>query len=240
MYSERFRQFIEIWQRDFAIERSMNEKVCIDRDGKPLPWYTYPAIEYLSQFDYHDKIVFEFGAGSSSMYWAARARSVISVEDNPEWKHKLLHEFKADNWQLRYCESKDDYAAAVLADGAKYDVIIVDGKYRAACAANAVKCLAAGGIIILDDSDRVNTSDDYIAAVKILRAADLLQVDFYGFCPLNNFTKATSIFFSRDFAFKSVNPLQPCNGIGNIWSMSRKQRKEFFKKQDYPLPEDDE
>lgn len=54
MYSERFRQFIEIWQRDFAIERSMNEKVCIDRDGKPLPWYTYPAIEYLSQFDYHD------------------------------------------------------------------------------------------------------------------------------------------------------------------------------------------
>ena len=51
MYSQRFQQFIDMWRKDFAIERSMNEKVCLDRDGNPIPWYTYPAIEYLSQFD---------------------------------------------------------------------------------------------------------------------------------------------------------------------------------------------
>ena len=69
MYSERFQKFIEMWQKDFAIERTIDEKVCVDRDGNPLPWYTYPAIEYLSQFDYGEKTIFEFGCGYSSLFW---------------------------------------------------------------------------------------------------------------------------------------------------------------------------
>jgi hypothetical protein len=77
MYSERFQKFIEMWQKDFAIERTIDEKVCVDRDGNPLPWYTYPAIEYLSQFDYGEKTIFEFGCGYSSLFWAERAAKVI-------------------------------------------------------------------------------------------------------------------------------------------------------------------
>ena len=197
MYSERFQQFIEMWQKDFAIERSMNEKVCIDRDGNPIPWYTYPAIEYLSQFDYSQKKIFEFGTGYSSMYWAKRAQKVISIEDKPEWFEKFQKEF------------------------------------------SAVKALATGGMVILDDSDRINTSLEYFNAVKALKDANLLQVDFYGFCPMNNYTKTTSVFFSRDFNFASKYEVQPINGLGNIWSMSRKERKQFFHAQDYPLKEED-
>lgn len=74
-----------MWQKEFAIERTINEKICIDRDGNPIPWYTYPAIEYLSQFDVTDKDVFEFGCGNSSLFWADRARLVTSIEDNPDW-----------------------------------------------------------------------------------------------------------------------------------------------------------
>lgn len=235
MYSDRFKQFIEMWQKDFAIERSMNEKVCVDRDGNPIPWYTYPAIEYLSQFDYSTKQVFEFGTGNSSMYWAKRAKKVISIEDKPEWYKKFAAEFAAPNWQMRYCDEKQGYEDTILADGEKYDVIVIDGKRRAECADNAVKALASGGMIILDDSDRVNTSLEYVNAIKILRTAGLLQVDFYGFCPMNNYTKATSIFFSRNFDFTSQYTVQPINGLGNIWSMSRKERKQFFRKQEWPL-----
>lgn len=240
MYSERFQQFIEMWRKDFAIERSMNEKVCVDRDGNPIPWYTYPAIEYLSQFDYHDKSIFEFGTGYSSMYWAKRAKKVISIEDKPEWFEKFSKEFKADNWQMRYCDEKAGYEDMIFQDKEKYDVIVVDGKRRAECAAAAVKVLNKGGMIILDDSDRINTSKEYYNAVKNLREANLLQVDFYGFCPMNNYTKTTSIFFSRDFNFASLYTVQPINGLGNIWSMSRKERKQFFKKQDYVISENEE
>lgn len=239
MYSERFQQFIEMWQKDFAIERSMNEKVCVDRDGNPIPWYTYPAIEYISQFDYHDKKVFEFGTGYSSMYWAKRAQKVISIEDKPEWFAKFSQEFSAPNWQMRYCDEKQGYEDTILQDGEKYEVIVIDGKRRAECAEKAVQCLADGGMIILDDSDRVNTSLEYYNAIKILRQADLLQVDFYGFCPMNNYTKTTSIFFARNFNFKSLYEVQPINGWGNIWSMSRKERKQFFHKQQYPVPQED-
>lgn len=36
---------------------------CIDKNSNPIPWYTYPAIEYLSTFDFSDKRIFEFGGG---------------------------------------------------------------------------------------------------------------------------------------------------------------------------------
>ena len=169
------------------------------------------------------------------MYWAKRAKKVVSIEDKPEWFEKFQEEFSAPNWQMRYCDEKQGYEDTIFADGEKYDVIVIDGKRRAECAACAVKALSAGGMVILDDSDRINTSLEYADAVKNLRAANLLQVDFYGFCPMNNYTKATSIFFSRDFDFESLYTVQPINGLGNIWSMSRRERKQFFKKQEWPL-----
>ena len=230
MYSEKFQKFIEMWQKDFAIERTIDEKVCVDRDGRPIPWYTYPAIEYLSQFDYGGKRIFEFGCGYSSLFWADRAEQVISIEDNPNWFAKWQEEFKRDNLDIRWRDEGDIYEKAVFEDGCLYDVIVVDGKRRAECAAAAIQKLAPGGLIILDDSDRINTSQEYVKAVAALKNADLIQVDFYGFCPMNCYTKTTSLFLSRDFNFVSKHPVQPMNGIGNLWSLERRQRKALYKK----------
>lgn len=228
MSSEKFQKFIEMWQKDFAIERSIDEKVCVDKDGNPIPWYTYPAIEYLAQFDYSKLKIFEFGCGYSSAFWAERAERVVSIEDKTDWFEKWKSEFKYKNLDIRWRDEGEGYETAIFEDGEKYDVIVIDGKRRAECAAAAVKALAGGGMIILDDSDRINTSEEYVKAVKILREKDLLQVDFYGFCPMNCYTKATSVFFSRDWNFVSKNKVQPINGWGNLWSMQRKKRKNFF------------
>ena len=228
MYSPKFLKFIEIWQKDFAIERSIDENVCLDKDNNPIPWYTYPAIEYLSQLDFSDKKVFEFGVGYSSLFWAKRALTVTSVEDNPEWYQKWQNEFSADNLTLIHRDEGETYYNAILEDESKYDVIIIDGKCRAECAKTAVQALNAGGFIILDDSDRVNTSVEYQATIETLRQHNLMQIDFFGFCPMNNYTKTTSLFLSRDFNFKSYFDVQPINGIGNLWSMGRKKRKEFY------------
>ena len=229
MYSEKFLKFIEMWQKEFAIERSINEKVCLDKDNNPIPWYTYPAIEYLSQLDYSDKKIFEFGCGYSSLFWGNRAKSVISIEDNDNWYQKWQDEFHLDNLEIRKREEGEEYYNAIFEDNDKYDVIIVDGKCRELCAASAMKALNKGGMIILDDSDRVNTSQEYIKAINQLKAGNYIQIDFYGFCPMNNYTKTTSLFLSRDFNFKSQYVVQPINGWGNLWGMGRKHRKEFFK-----------
>lgn len=229
MYSEKFLKFIEMWQNEYAIEKSMDEKVCVDKDGNPIPWYTYPAIEYLTQFDYSNKKVFEFGCGYSSLFWSKRAEQVISVEDNPDWYLRWKGEFGEANLDIRWRDEGEGYFNAIFEDDDCYDVIVVDGKLRSECAETAVEKLAKGGMIILDDSDRINTSLEYVKAVEVLKKANLLQVDFYGFCPMNNYTKTTSLFLSRDFNFQSLYEVQPINGIGNLWAMGRKNRKAFFK-----------
>lgn len=230
MYSEKFQKFIDVWVHEYAAERSIDEKVCIDKDGNPLPWYTYPAIEYLSQFDYGTKKIFEYGCGYSSQFWARQALSVISIEDNQDYFERWQNEFKESNLFIHWRDEGEIYEQAIFEEDDCYDVIVIDGKRRTECAAAAVKKLADGGMIILDDSDRINTSEEYVKAVEILRAANLIQVDFYGFCPMNNYTKTTSLFLNRDFNFKSLYKVQPINGIGNLWSMGRKARKSFFKK----------
>ena len=227
-YSKKFLKFIEIWQNDFAIERSMDENICADKDGNPLPWYTYPAIEYLTQFDYSNKTIFEFGCGYSSLFWARRAKAVTSVEDNKEWFQKWQDDQRFSDVNLLFYPEGAKYYQSILEDNAQYDVIVIDGKFRAQCAQCAIKALQKGGMIILDDSDRVNTSQEYIDAIQTLKNAGLIQVDFYGFCPLNNYTKTTSLFLSRDFNFATLEKIQPVNGIGNLWGLGRKKRKSFY------------
>ena len=228
--SEKFDKFIEMCAKDFGIERTIDEKVCQDKDGNPIPWYTYPAIEYLSQFDYGDKKVFEYGCGNSSLFWAKRAKSVMSIEDNLQWFDKWQKEFAESNLTIKWRDEGKIYEDAIFEENEKYDVIIIDGKRRAECAEMAVQAISENGIIILDDSDRINTSDEYVNAVKALRIADFIQVDFYGFCPMNCYTKTTSVFLSRKFDFKSKHEVQPINGWGNLWSKGRKNRKELYKK----------
>ncbi|MBQ9235802.1 MAG: class I SAM-dependent methyltransferase [Alphaproteobacteria bacterium] len=228
MFSKKFAMFIDLWRYAYGAERSIDDKVCADASGDELPWYTYPAIEFLRQFDYRQKSVFEFGAGYSSAFWAKRASKVTAVENDEGWLKKWQSELQLSNLQLLYRPELSDYAAAIAGDE-KYDVIAIDGKSREECAFYAVQYLADGGMIILDDSDRANKSQEYQKAIERLREAGLLQIDFFGCCPMNSFTKATSIFFKRDFNFSTLNKIQPANAIGNLWSKTRRERKEFYK-----------
>ena len=121
MPSEKFLKFIEMWEKDFAIARTIDEKVCIDRDGNPIPWYTYPAIEYLSQFDYRDKKIFEFGCGYSSLFWAKQAKQVISIEDNQQWFEKWQQEFSEPNLNIKWRDEGEIYENAIFENDEKYD-----------------------------------------------------------------------------------------------------------------------
>src|SRR5215470_11966850 len=57
----------------------------IDASSEPLPWYTYPAIEFISQFDFSSKSVFEYGSRNSTLFWSRLSTSVTSVEHDPKW-----------------------------------------------------------------------------------------------------------------------------------------------------------
>src|ERR687884_2028950 len=60
-----------------------------DNEGHYVPWFTFPAIEAIKNWDLSDKRVFEYGSGYSTLFWAARAKEVTSVEHSPEWHAKV-------------------------------------------------------------------------------------------------------------------------------------------------------
>jgi hypothetical protein len=103
----------------------------VDAAGRPVPWYTYPAIEYLGQFDWRAASVFEFGSGNSTRFWAARAKRVCAVESDPDW-HGALAAQAIPALEIFLRPDKTGYVACLAEQRAKFDLIIVDGRWRRA------------------------------------------------------------------------------------------------------------
>jgi hypothetical protein len=177
--------------------RSMTRNSSVDRHGNPLPWYTYSAIEYLETLDVSECRVFEYGAGNSSLYWAARARTVTSVEDDMQW-YERLRAGARPNQTLLLAPERGAYVAAVGNEGVAYDVIVIDGSHRAECARVAIEHLAPGGLVVVDNSDW----EAQRPCGESLRGAGFIQVDFCGFGPINDYRWATSVFFRPGFALR--------------------------------------
>ena len=182
---------------------------CVDKNGELIPWYTYPAIEYIKQLDFSDKTVFEFGSGNSTIFWAKRCRKAISIEDNMEWYDKMSPRLTA-NVEYKLLPGKQEYTDSINTYPEGFDIIIIDGNHRYDCAVEALKKLNSDGIIILDNSDW------HAKTAKLLRDADLIEVDMSGFGPINGYTWTTSFFLSRSVKLKPANQTQPVNEIGGI------------------------
>src|SRR5688572_30099175 len=71
----------------------------VDKKGTALPWYTYPAIDFLRHKQMTDKTVLEFGSGQSTLWWSQRVRNVVSLEDNESW-YQSLRQLVPSNVQL--------------------------------------------------------------------------------------------------------------------------------------------
>lgn len=188
----------------YGQKRSIELGRAVDRAGRPLPWYTYGAIEYLRQFDFSQAMVFEFGAGNSSFFWAERAMKVVSVESEPGWFERVSSG-SPKNLEIRLRTDRDSYIGFLLEHKEDFDIIAIDGRWRNACIATAPAKLRKGGIIILDNSDR------YPAATEGLRQAGFFQIDFNGLGPVNQYAWTTSFFIRADshlqHAFAGPSPL---------------------------------
>lgn len=197
--------------------RSMKEGMCVAADGTPIPWYTYPAIEQLSKWDFSRLEVFEYGCGNSTRWWANRAKSVVSVENSREWHEKILSSKSLpanvtpilseissvaapDPSQIeKYVHAIDQYG--------DFDIIVIDGfspdRTRLACTRVALAHLRKGGMIILDNADWHPESS------KVLREAGFLEIDFCGIGPLNTTPETTSLFLSKEFTVTPLHAKHP-------------------------------
>lgn len=189
--------------------RSAKFKVPVDKKGNPIPWYTYPAIEYITQVDYSDKTVFEYGSGNSSIFWSKRAKKVISVENDKSW-FEVVQKSKIINQEIILRENEEGYVHSISEFNQKFDVIIIDGSFRRDCSKIAIKYLKKTGFIIFDNCDWYQRS-----ALDLRKNHEFTQIDFHGFSPTNTYSSTTSLFFWRDFKLNPLDkqPIPSCAAI---------------------------
>jgi len=186
--------------------RSAFKRAAVSRKNQPLPWYTYPAIDFLKYRNYEGKSVLEFGGGQSTLWWAERADKVVTFEGDQQWFLQLKGKIP-QNVELSYVsmESREKNIEGVrnlmLESQGKYDVIVIDGLYRCDMIKFATACLKDDGIIICDDSEGFGFYEGF-------KDSGLSRVDFFGNAPGVVLPHCTSIYYnSASFVFKPDWPI---------------------------------
>lgn len=188
-------------------QTSLEQRACVLGDGRPIPMMSYGLVEYLLGLDLSSFDLLELGGGSSTPFWAGRTRSVVTLETSPEWM-KLLQSRPVPNLQPTL-STPETLANDMAALSRSFDAIVIDAAAnRFQLAQNAIGMLRPGGFIILDNSDW------YPNAARLLREADLIQIDYHDFRPAHHFRCTTSLFAHREFRPKPNSARLPLVPIG--------------------------
>ena len=181
----------------------------VTKSGDPLPWYTYPCIDFLRFRSYEDKTVLEFGAGQSTLWWAQRARRVLGFEGDEVWRQKLKARAPSNvELHLVPMESPSVCLEAIhrilsLESDSRFDVVVIDGLWRSELIDVAARLLTDTGIIICDNAESYGIYEGF-------KDRHFRRVDFFGNAPGVVLSHCTSIFFRPDsFVFdpKSAIPV---------------------------------
>lgn len=197
---------LKILDEGYGHKKSFDLQKPVDSFGEPLPWFTYPAIEFLKQLNLSNMSVLEWGMGNSTLFFAPRVNEILSIEHNKEWFELIGTNLPKNATAILATQS--EYSSHHILNNKKFDLIIVDGIHRKDCLETATRFLKDNGLIIFDNSDR-NPE-----LCEILRNKNFIENDFHGFGPINPYTWTTSFFFSKNCTIKpiSVQPLIPIGG----------------------------
>jgi hypothetical protein len=204
------------WLQSLISSRPVNQY------GEAIPWFTYPAIDFLDGFNKENWAVFEWGSGNSTIWWSKHVKKVIAVEDDTEWYNEVKNKISS-NVEYSCCVNNEYYEKIREFDDGCFDVIVIDGAYRNECAAESINKINKDGLIIFDNSDGV----DFKEAQLLFMENDFFRVDFWGLIPSYAYKNCTSIFSKSTNIFKpswlQMN-LKPSSGVSCFQAMDKNKR----------------
>ncbi|MGF1493828.1 MAG: class I SAM-dependent methyltransferase, partial [Microcoleaceae cyanobacterium] len=186
----------------------------VNQGSNPIPWYTYPAIEFIEALLRPEFRVFEYGSGNSTLWYAQRATAVFTVENDPKWFDKIQSATQnLRQVQLFLLEDPERYTNKIQDyPNAYFDLIVIDGRHRNQCARRCSEQLRPSGVIVFDNTDRAK----YNPGIRFLGKQGFKRIDFYGLIPCYSYKTCTSVFFKDDSVLKRL-PLpsqkQSCLGL---------------------------
>ena len=154
------------WFRSVSVAKS------VDKQGQALPWLTYPFINFIEPRLKKTFLMFEYGSGNSTIWFAERVGEIHSVEHDKAWYNEISASMPANaKIILREIDTTQNYSAITFMSFAdeipyslevgyfqqKYDIILIDGVYRNNSVVNSVRSLKESGVLIIDNVDYIES-----------------------------------------------------------------------------------
>lgn len=123
------------------------------------PWLARGAIRYLDKHLDRQGLGIEWGSGRSTQWFGPRLGRLVSVEDNQAWYMKVKRQTAhMANVDLRLLNASGGAASPYVQviedfDNASLAFALVDGSERHACVTAVLSKMAAGGLLVVDNSN---------------------------------------------------------------------------------------
>lgn len=95
--TEHLKHFERLTLHPLGWTKSAQGNEPLDSSGAPLPWWTYPAIEFVNSMISKSDTVFEYGSGNSTLWWQERVAKVRAVEHDEVWATKVSKNLRGHN-----------------------------------------------------------------------------------------------------------------------------------------------
>ena len=124
------------------------------------PWLTPQAVRLLEGWLKPTDRMLEFGSGRSTLWFARRVASLVSVEHDPRWYERVDASLKEQHLEnVTYLKKSIQGSPAEYTlvpqkfENNTLDIILVDGRLRDECINASLPKLKPGGLLVLDNAD---------------------------------------------------------------------------------------
>lgn len=148
---------------------------------KEEPWISEKAKKWLNFFLKPSMVIFEYGSGGSTIFFARKVKKIISVEyqllwflgvifglwrrgitnfklhlSRPETGRHLDRNYMSSDPNINSFSFKKFVTTIDQYPSHCFDLIFIDGRARNICIQHAISKVKNGGYILLDDSKRID------------------------------------------------------------------------------------
>jgi len=146
------------------------------------PYLNKKTMKFLESVLTKEMKILETGSGASTIWFAERAKEIITFEHSISWYHVLVdivEEKKLKNVKINF--DRDYPIGSFLRVKEEFDLVLLDGKggtiARTACMKVGYKNVKPGGYLLVDDTHR---QEEYKEGIKVLENLGWEKQEFDG------------------------------------------------------------
>jgi len=134
------------------------------RNFRTVPWITDGAVRAIESFLIQERggeaDALECGSGASTVWTATRVKHLVSLEHDKQWASVVRRKLSEQKISVDYRLIKRPYFYEIETFGlGAFDYVLVDGRDRVECARRARRTVKPGGVLVLDNSERIGSQD---------------------------------------------------------------------------------